>query len=298
MAVPVSNSFITQYETDVHHVFQRKGTRMKPTVRFVDDVVGSSTTFQKIGTGVATTKARHGKATPMNPDHTAVTCTLEDFNAGDYVDLLDESKLNINERMVIATAGARALGRKIDEQVFDVLDSTSQTTVSWTVTSKAAIRNSLIDMVEALTANDAYDEGEMFGVLSSKAWAMASIVDEFANADWVGADGQALRHGPAVGRFKSWNGVLWQLHTGCPGKATSTGKVFVYHKDAVGYAAGKVPMNVASMSGDSPVAVDISWVGEAISHWVVHWMSGGACLIDDGGVIEGNLDETASLPTS
>ena len=95
MATSITNSFITQYERDVHDVFQREGSVLKPTVRFKSDVVGSVATFQKIGTGTATTKARHGTITPMNQTHTAISTTLADFYAGDWVDKLDEAKINL-----------------------------------------------------------------------------------------------------------------------------------------------------------------------------------------------------------
>ena len=86
MSTTITNAFTRQYEKDVHHVFQRMGGYLRPTVRLKSGVVGKSTTFQKIGTGVATTKARHGIITPMNQTHTAIECTLADFYAGDWVD--------------------------------------------------------------------------------------------------------------------------------------------------------------------------------------------------------------------
>src|SRR3546814_8774167 len=47
---------------------------------------------------------------------------LADYYAGDWVDRLDELKTNIDERMVVANAGAYALGRKTDELVIAGLD--------------------------------------------------------------------------------------------------------------------------------------------------------------------------------
>lgn len=298
MSTSIDQAFIRQYEREVHDVFQRQGSRLKDTVRFKGDVVGRSTTFQKIGTGVATTKARHGVITPMNQDHTAIEAVLEDFYAGDWVDRLDEAKINIDERGAIARGGAWALGRKVDDQITTILDSTTETTVSWTVSSQAAIRNSLIDMSEALFSNDVPNDGMTFGVLTSKAWAMALTVQEFTRADWVGVP-SPLTNGPPGGqsaqKFKDYLGIKWQMHTGLPGKGTATAKVFAYHQDAVGYAAGRHAGNVA---GRNAVAADITWHGDRAAHFVNHMMSGGGALIDTTGVIEGNLDDTASLPTS
>ena len=299
MATSITNSFITQYERDVHDVFQREGSVLKPTVRFKSDVVGSVATFQKIGTGTATTKARHGTITPMNQTHTAISTTLADFYAGDWVDKLDEAKINIDERMAIARGGARALGRKCDDQILTTLDSTSTSTVSIAVGSAAAVRNGLLGMIKSLIANDAYDPGNMYGVMSPALWAMASTINEFASSDYVGADGQVYNTGAPVGSFKRWAQVLWTVHSGNPGVGTGTSKVFLYNKSAVGYASGKAPGNLAgTMSGETSVGADITWHGDRAAHFVNHAMSGNSVMIDDTGVIEGNVDDTAAIPTS
>lgn len=296
MATQITNSFIRQYERDVHHVFQREGGFLRPSVRMKTEVVGSSTTFQKIGKGVATTKARHGTITPMNQDHTAIQCTLSDFYAGDWVDKLDEAKVNIDERMAIAKGGAWALGRKVDNQIITVLDTTSESIISWTVTSAATTRASLLQQCEALDDNDVPNDGGRYGLLTPRAWSQAMTVKEFNSADYVGANGMAFTQGaPLSQRWKDWNGVLWKVHTDLPGKGSATAKVFVYHKNAVGYATGKHAGNVAANEG---VAADITWHGDRASHFVNHMMSGGACLIDTTGVIEGNLDDTAAIATS
>jgi len=299
MATSITNSFITQYERDVHDVFQREGSVLKPTVRFKSDVVGSVATFQKIGTGTATTKARHGTITPMNQTHTAISTTLADFYAGDWVDKLDEAKINIDERMAIARGGAKALGRKCDDQILTTLDSTASTTVTIAVGSSAAVRNGLLGMIKALIAADAYDPGNMYGVMSPTLWAMASTINEFASSDYVGSDGQVYNVGAPVGSFKRWAQVLWTVHSGNPGVGTGTSKVFLYNKSAVGYASGKAPGNLAgTMSGETSVGADITWHGDRAAHFVNHAMSGNSVMIDDTGVIEGNVDDTAAIPTS
>ena len=299
MSTSINNAFITQYERDVHDVFQRDGSVLKPTVRYKSDVVGSVATFQKIGTGVATTKARHGTITPMNQTHTAISTTLADFYAGDWVDKLDEAKINIDERMAIARGGAKALGRKVDSQIFTTLDSTSQSTVTISVGTAAAVRNGLLGMIKSLIANDAYDPGNMYGVMSPTLWAMASTISEFASSDYIGSDGLPYKGGAAVGTYKRWAQVLWTVHSGNPGVATSTSKVFVWNKTAVGYAAGKTPANLAgTMSGETSIGADITWHGDRAAHFVNHAMSGNSVMIDDGGVVEGNLDDTAAIPTS
>ena len=60
MATPtISTSFIEEFESGVHMAYQRMGSKLRNTVRTVNGVK-NKTTFQKIGKGFATSKARHG----------------------------------------------------------------------------------------------------------------------------------------------------------------------------------------------------------------------------------------------
>ena len=296
MATSITAAFIKDYEAAVHHLFQRNGGFLRPSVRTKDNVVGETTTFQIIGKGAATTKARHGEVTPMNQAHTNATVTLVDFYAGDYVDKLDEAKTNIDERDAIAMGGAWALGRKVDDQIITVLDGTTESIVTWTVSSSAAVRNGLLTMSEAMDDNDVPNDGQRYGLLTPRAWTLAMTVEEFSSADYVGATGLPFTEGaPMAQRWKFWNGILWKQHSGLPGKGTATAKVFTYHKTAIGYASGAHAGNIAANGG---VAAEITYSGTRVAHFVNHMMSGGATMIDSTGVIEGNLDETAALPTT
>jgi len=297
MSTSIDTSFITSYEAKVHEVFQRQGSYLKDSVRLKDNVVGSTAVFQKIGKGTATTKARHGTITPMNQTHTAPSVTLADFYAGDWVDKLDEAKTNINERDAIASGGAMALGRKVDDQITTVLDTTSQSTISITVTSKATVLATALEFAEAAWANDVPNDGQVYGVVSPRYWSQLMTVDQFQNSDYVGTDGQAFTAGPAVGRgkWKDWMGIKWKMQTGLPGAGTATSKCFIYHKTAVGYAMAASAGNIAS---NESVGADITWHGDRAAHFVNHMMSGNAVMIDDSAVIEGNLDDTAAIVTS
>ena len=297
MSTSITTSFITSYEAKVHEVFQRKGSYLKDAVRVKDNVIGSTAVFQKIGKGTATTKARHGTITPMNQTHTAPSTTLADFYAGDWVDKLDEAKININERDAIASGGAMALGRKVDDQITTVLDSTSQSTITLTMTNSGTIRATANEFAEAAWDNDVPNDGQVYAVVTPRYWSQLMIVQEFSRADWVGSEGQTYKQGPSVGRakWKDWLGIKWKMQTGLPGAGTATAKVFIWHKMAVGYAIAQSAGNVA---GNEAVSADITWHGDRAAHFVNHMMSGNAVMIDDTGVIEGNLNDQTAIATS
>ncbi len=295
MSTTIDQAFIRQYEADVHHVFQRQGRVLLNPLRHKANIIGSSTTFQKIGKGVATTKARHGVITPMNQDHTAIECVISDFYGGDWVDKLDEAKTNIDEQNAIAKGGAMALGRKVDDQIITILNTTSQTTVTWTLTNSGTVRAALLTMADNLWANDVPNDGDNYGTLTPRAWAQAMVINQFASSDFIGSNGLPFTEGAPIGRFKDWMGIKWTMHTGLPGQGTSSANVYVYHRSSVGYASAKAAGNIA---GNQGVSADITWHGDRAAHFVNHLMSGGSCMIDDGGVIEGNLNDTTAVVSS
>jgi hypothetical protein len=232
----------------------------------------------------------------MNVTHTAPSVTLSDFYAGEWSDSLDEAKVNIDVRLAYAKSGAMSLGRKVDEQITTVLDSTTQSTITYTVTSSAAIQASLIEMVEALDANSVPNDGQRYGVLTPRAYAQAMTVESFASSDYVGANGLPFNDGiPGHRRFRDWMNVKWCMLPSLPGQGTSTAKIFVYHKNAIGYAIQKANNNVASSEN---ISADITWHGDRAAYFINHMMSGGAVMIDDTGVIEGNLNDTTAIATS
>ena len=158
MSINIESSFIKNFQSDVHLQYQRMGSKLRNTVRVKNNIVGSSTTFQKVGKGTASTKARHGKVPVMNVDHTPVECTLSDFYAGDWVDSLDELKTNINERMVVAKAGAYALGRKTDELIIGQLDTSTNYAGAGT---DGLTKTKVLTAFEMLGDADVPDDGDV-----------------------------------------------------------------------------------------------------------------------------------------
>src|ERR1044072_965373 len=121
MTTSIDQAFIKQFESEVHEAYQRQGSKLRGTVRSIGNVNGSTAVFQKVGKGTAATKSSHGMVPVMNLAYSNVEVALSDYYAGDWVDRLDELKINIDERQIIAAAGAYALGRKTDELIITAL---------------------------------------------------------------------------------------------------------------------------------------------------------------------------------
>jgi len=272
MALDVSTAFIKQFESEVHMAYQRQGTKLRPTVRNKMVTNAKSTTFQKAGEGSATTKARHAEVTIMNITHSNVECTLTDYFASDYSDVMDELKTNIDERMVLALSGAWALGRKTDELITTVLDTTTNAVA---LDATGMTKAKAFSAFETLGTNDVPDDGRRYGVVGIQQWTELLDITEFSNSDYVGGDTPFARG--LVG--KNWLGINWFPFSGLPVDGSSDRKCFVYHTSGVGFASGK------------DVSTEINYVPEKVSHLITSMMSQGSVMIDDESVIEILCDE-------
>lgn len=264
MSTTIDAAFVKQFEADVHLSYQQMGTKLRSTIRSKSGVVGASTTFQKVGRGTASTKSRHGMVPVMNLNHEPVECFLADYYAGDWVDSLDELKTNIDERRVVASAGAYALGRKTDDLIIEAMKNATQNVGDYT---NGLTKDIILSAVELLNTKDVPDDGRRFCVIGVHQWNELMNIDEFVSADYVGDT--PMTGGAEVRR---WLGINWVMHNGLPVDGNKR-DCFVYHASAIGHACGQ------------EVKSDISWHGERAAHFVSNNMSQGAALIDGDGIV-------------
>jgi hypothetical protein len=276
MSTSIDNAFIKQYEREVHVAYQRQGSKLRNTVRTKNNIVGESTTFQKVGKGTAAQKTRNGQVPQMNVNHTPVECLLADYYAGEMVDKLDELKTNIDEKEVLSNAGAYALGRKTDELIINALATTTKFVGNYSTGLTLPLLSQAIEM---LNDADVPDDGQRFGVLSSHAWEEFKNIVEVGSGDYTGDLYPWLQGQQA---FK-WNGVMFMPHSGLPLASTDDRDCYIYHKTAVGHASG------------SDVKTDITWQGMYAAHFINNMMSQGACLIDTIGAVEIRVDDDTAL---
>lgn len=267
MSTKISSSFIKQFQADVHLAYQQMGSKLKDTVRYKNNIQGSSTVFQKVGKGVASQKARHGLVPVMNVDYSPVECELQDFYAGDWVDALDELKIGHDERRIIASSGAYALGRKTDDLIIEALVKTNAAN---DVGSYTTILNkeTILKAFAKLNENNVPDDGQRFAIVGPLQWNALLAIEEFSNSDFAGDNMPFLKGTES----RKWLGINWIMHTGLPLSADKR-DCFLYHKTAIGHASGQ------------DVKTDITWHGDHAAHFVNNMMSQGACLIDDTGIV-------------
>jgi hypothetical protein len=264
MASSINNAFITQFEAEVHTAYQRMGSKLKNLVRIVNGVNGSTVKFQKVAKGSANTKARHAEVVAMDLAHSNVTATLTDYYAADYVDKLDELKVNIDERQVVAQSAAYALGRKTDEVLIATLDAATSiaANVSSSATGMTLIKAK--NMMEVFNGNDVPDDNQRYWAVGPKQWSDLLSVDQFSRVEYVGPNELPFPSGMTA---KRWMGFLFFVHSGLS-TSGSDRKNLCFHKSAIGCGIG------------SDVRTEVNYIPEKVSHLITSMISLGSVAID------------------
>lgn len=271
MSASIDQAFVKQYQAEVKEAYQRQGSKLRPMVRSKSEVRGASTVFQRVGRGTASAKTRNGVVPVMNLDHVPVECFLQDHYAGDWIDKFDELKVQHDERAVVANAGAYALGRKTDELIIAALDAATAEAVgtsSGTTDADGLTRAKVLLAFEMLGQADVPDDGERYAVVGWRQWSELLTLQEFANANYVGADELPWKGTQA----KKWLGATIIPHSGLTLNGTLR-YCYFFHKTAVAHAAA------------AEVTTDITWHGDRAAWFVNTMMSQGAVLVDPVGVV-------------
>ena len=270
MSATIDQAFIKQFEAEVHMAYQRMGSKMKNLVRNVNSVKGSTVQFQKVAKGSASTKARHAEVVAMNSVHSNVTATLSDFYAADYVDKLDELKVNIDERNVVAQNAAYALGRKTDSIITDDFDANATTLAHNSAgTGNGMNLGKAQNVFEIFGNNDVPDDGQRYWVVGPKQWSDLLGLDQFSRAEYVGEADLPYKGGMTA---KRWLTFMWMGFSGLSINASNDRKTIAFHKSSMGLGVG------------SDVRTEVNYIPEKVAHLTTSYMSMGSVLIDGDGV--------------
>ena len=269
MTATIDQAFVKQFEAEVHMAYQRMGSKLKNLVRNVNGVKGNTVQFQKVAKGSASTKARHAEVVAMNSVHSNVTATLSDFYAADYVDKLDELKVNIDERNIVAQNAAYALGRKTDSIITDTFDAGATALANNSAGTTTGMNlDKAQNVFEIFGNNDVPDDGQRYWVVGPKQWSDLLDIDQFSRAEYIGEADLPYKGGMTA---KRWLSFMWMGFSGLS-IASSDRNTIAFHKSSLGLGVG------------SDVRTEVNYIPEKVAHLTTSYMSMGAVLIDGDGV--------------
>ena len=271
MAVTVTEAFVRQYAAEVKAAYQREGSLLRQAVRIRTGVVGERIYFPKLGKGIATDKARHADVVPMNLEHTKAYADMVDKYAPEYIDDLDQVKINWDLRADYARASAWALGRQTDKQIIGAVEAADTAAALSKVQKTNLDLPKLLEISKTMDDNDVPKDGNRWAIINPHQLSQLLQITGATSSDFVSSQLLVTGKEPAF-----WMGFRWIVYSGdffdANGTTDTVSGVF-FHQPSLGLAIGK------------DVHTQIDWVPQKVAWLVNSWMSMGATVIDTDGVV-------------
>ena len=196
MSVQITTAFVEQYKSNVFHLSQQKGSRLRDAVR-AETVVGKSHFFERIGSTAAQKRtSRHSDTPRVDTPHSRRKVTMEDYDWADLIDQEDKVRMLISPESEYAQAGAWAMGRAMDDAIIDAASGNAfggvagGSTVALpsgqkSVNGSAGLSvTKLISAKEILDANSVDPEEPRYCVVTSKQLSDLLAITQITSADF------------------------------------------------------------------------------------------------------------------
>ena len=127
MSINITTAFVQQYKSNVYHLTQQKGSKLRTGVR-VESVTGKTGFYDQIGaTSARKRSSRHADTPRMDTPHSRRRVALEDYDWADLIDNEDQIRMLIDPTSQYAEAAAMAMGRAMDDAIIAAALATAYT---------------------------------------------------------------------------------------------------------------------------------------------------------------------------
>mgnify|MGYP001498618066 CR=1 FL=1 len=139
MSDQISNAFVQQYSTNVAHLLQQKGSKLRDTVMSGAATGKAAKAVEQVGAVNAVKRTtRHGDTPLISTPHDARWVFPVDYEWADLIDDQDKVRMLINPQSPYAVNGAYAMGRAIDDEIIGAFNATSKTGENGTIDTDLA----------------------------------------------------------------------------------------------------------------------------------------------------------------
>lgn len=140
MSMQVTEAFVQQYKSNIFHLSQQKGSRLRGLVR-TEMQKGKRQFFERLGSTAAIVKtSRHMDTPQIDSAHSRRAVSLEDYIWADLIDDEDKIRMLLDPASPYSQAAMWALGRSMDDVILAAMrgNAYSGETGSTTVALPAA----------------------------------------------------------------------------------------------------------------------------------------------------------------
>lgn len=115
MSQQITQAFVDQFTSNIFHLSQQKGSRLRASVRN-ESQTGKSAFYERLGSAVAIKKTgRHSDTPQIDTPHSRRRVTLEDYIYADLIDEEDKIRMLIDPQSPYSQAAMWSLGRAMDD---------------------------------------------------------------------------------------------------------------------------------------------------------------------------------------
>ena len=128
MSNQVTTAFVQQYSTNVAHLLQQKGSKLRDSVMTSAATGKAAKVVEQVGAVNAVKRTtRHADTPLIDTPHSARWTFPVDYEWADLIDDQDKVRMLINPQSPYAVNGAYAMGRAIDDEIIGAFFGTSKT---------------------------------------------------------------------------------------------------------------------------------------------------------------------------
>jgi hypothetical protein len=263
MSVEITTAFVEQYKSNVFHLAQQKGSRLRDAVR-TETVTGKSHFFERIGSVAAQKRtSRHSDTPRMDTPHSRRKVTMDDYDWADLIDNEDKVRMLISPQSEYAMAGAWAMGRAMDDAIIAAATGNAYggvsggTTVALPAGQKVAHGSAglnldkLIEAKEILDGNDVDPDEARYLIATSKQMSDLLALEKVTSADYASI--KALVQGE-INTFLGFNFIRTE-RLGLDG--SSNRQVLAFTQSGLGLAVGSDVSTRISERADKNYATQV-----------------------------------------
>tara|TARA_R100000951_G_scaffold53642_3_gene45184 strand:- start:1187 stop:2047 length:861 start_codon:yes stop_codon:yes gene_type:complete len=166
MSTQITTAFVEQYKSNVFHLAQQKGSRLRGAVK-TETVTGKAHFFERIGSTAAQLRtSRHSDTPRVDTPHSRRKVTMNDYDWADLIDNEDKVRMLISPQSEYAQAGAYAMGRAMDDAIITAATGNAYggvaggTTVALPSAQKVAHASGGLTVAKLISAKEILDAAE------------------------------------------------------------------------------------------------------------------------------------------
>ena len=167
MSTQITTAFVEQYKSNVFHLAQQKGSRLRGAVKS-ETVTGTSHYFERIGATAAQVRTtRHSNTPQIDTPHSRRKVTLADYDWADLIDQEDKVRMLISPQSEYAKAGAYAMGRAMDDAIIAAASGNAfggvagATTIALPASQQIAVGASSLSVAKLISAKEILDASDV-----------------------------------------------------------------------------------------------------------------------------------------